>query len=51
MMQLVDVKKDAAEQPAPKTQPIPEEKAHPLALRIEALEVRVAPAMFNPKEY
>jgi len=49
MMQLVDVKKDAAQKPA--QQPMPKDQARPLVLRIETLEERVAPVMFNPREY
>jgi hypothetical protein len=50
MMQLVDVKKDAVQKPTPQTTP-QEEQARPLMLRIETLEERVAPVMFNPREY
>jgi hypothetical protein len=49
MMQLADVKKDAAQKPA--QQPMSEAQARPLMLRIETLEERVAPVMFNPREY
>jgi hypothetical protein len=46
---LRTVKQDAAQKPAP--QPMSEDQARPLVLRIETLEERVAPAMFNPREY
>jgi hypothetical protein len=42
MMQLVDVKKDAVRKPVPQTTP-QEEQTRTLALRIEALEERIAP--------
>jgi hypothetical protein len=43
MLQLVNVKKDAAQTPAP--QMTPEEKACPRTLCLEALEPRSAPLM------
>jgi hypothetical protein len=42
MLQLVNVKQDAAQTLAP--QPTPEHQARTAALRLEALEQRLAPA-------
>jgi hypothetical protein len=49
MLQIANVKKDAAQKPA--QQPMPKDQTRPLVLRIETLEERVAPVMFNPREY
>jgi hypothetical protein len=50
MFQILNAKKDAVQKPVLQRTP-QEEQTRALTLRLELLEERVAPTMFNPKEY